>query len=167
MTKHYGERSVRRTNGSEPNGQRWKRVATVFVEIAPRRSAVRARLAPWRKGPQMRAFRFPCRRRSLWITRPSQGLVKSLGVGPRIERFHRTQEVGGSSPPSSMEKRPANAGLLFSTSARNPVENGLWSSFGQVAVCAIEFVRPRGRLLEWCRAWMRANQLRGLGVESP
>jgi hypothetical protein len=130
------------------SGERWRTLETQYIEIAPRRSAVRARLAPWRKGPQMRAFRFPHRRRNLWITRPSQVLVKSLGVGPRIERFHRTQEVGGSSPPSSMEERPAKSGLSFSTEATEAVENRPWSSFGQD--CAIEPAAVAGR-----SGWLR------------
>ena len=42
-----------------------------------------------------------------------RGAIAQLG-----ERLDRTQEVGGSSPPSSIGKRPANAGLSHSGRAK-------------------------------------------------
>ena len=57
------------------------------------------------------------------------GAIAQLG-----ERLDRTQEVGGSSPPSSTHKRPAHAGLLFSKEQTKSCESAAWSSFGQISV---------------------------------
>src|SRR5439155_23555147 len=55
------------------------------------------------------------------------GAIAQLG-----ERLDRTQEVGGSSPPSSISRRPANARLFSCRRTTVPVDNSPWSSFGQI-----------------------------------
>jgi hypothetical protein len=110
------------------NRELWRLAANRFAEIAPRRSPVRARLAPSHKGLQKRAFRFPPREQK----RPKSGpLVKfrSSEWTPEPKRLYdladRTEEVAGSSPASSIAERPAKLAfrLLRSSSAKAQVRH--------------------------------------------
>jgi len=55
-----------------------------------------------------------------------------MATGDEALHRNRTQEVAGSSPASSIAKRPANAAFMFSTMRTKTVEIDPWSSFGQV-----------------------------------
>jgi hypothetical protein len=46
-------------------------------------------------------------------------------------RVDRTQEVGGSSPPSSISRRPAQAGFSFSVVTVGTAVLAPWSRFGR------------------------------------
>ncbi len=92
-------------------------MAKAFAEIAPRRSPVRARLAPYRERPANAAFLVSTPESD---ERRGQVLVKELVSGKQAyDRSHRTQEVAGSSPASSirplqnLQRSPCRSGMAL------------------------------------------------------
>src|SRR5947208_5670254 len=69
----------------DTDGERWRKVTKLLASIAPRRSPVRVRLAPQRKGPLSGSFCSLAWRRKAAKPRRGQVLVKY----PRKHSSHR------------------------------------------------------------------------------
>src|SRR6266487_1133635 len=97
------------------NGEPRQPVETQCIEIAPRRSAVRARLAPWRKGPQNAGLSFSTQTtisvEDLPWSRFGQAVSESAPVAWRKERALARQAGGHWFEPSSAHRKALHKGF--------------------------------------------------------